>query len=737
MSSVKRLLYKAISLFSLCIGLTMLTSLGRCGQMETNVDPVTRYIHITYPVPANAPDEVVVRCFWSPADGSEWRPARVTPLLSETALRLVSSAEWQRWMRGELIERRAAGLERTVVFNPYPEAQEQGRVDVRFQVRIETPDGRVLATEETRLQADNSDVVYLEDWSQVMQRDAIASGEEGAEGKWIWRTGREPSVGMTFGNCLFGKGSSHPLPQLTFPLNLRGWYAIFVCTQPGYGIRLRLTGDERADTLASSRPFEEVLWRWCRMDRQHLVLKQSHTYTGFTDSQIDYVKLVPLSQETVKELEADYGGERDRLVVGYFEPYSWAFFENVSETLQHREPLVAFAEAGVDIVDIQIGRFGAKVVYESRIADQLLYSTIGDPLEGGTVPKTENVGRMQQFTNTLDAALRYARELGLFAHANFGATNCYPNSPLESEFARKHPEWRRGFALRYEVPEVQEYILSLCREALEIGAPGLSLDFCRYPEGIDQPETCNQFLRRLRRLLDEFGQARGKRVPLLIRFPAQGVRLWQNFDYRTWVREGLVDFLCPSNIQGRHHHFDIQPYVEAVRGTQCKLLPVVDGLGWGPTMPGLFLWRVWQIYEAGADGVYVYQADARVLGHPSDRRCMRLLGSRSAVRRWWERDRQWRSRRSKGIFLSLPLYPSEGYHSWERLRVWLEGIPMGEVEMYLDGQLISRYEGPPYVLGGEGYEADKVIPPGEHILLVRARDGEGWLEQQFTIRGAP
>ncbi len=728
---------KPILVVSLYIGLMALTSQGRCGQMTTQVDPITRYVHVTYAVPANAPDEVVVRCFWSPAGRDRWKPARVMPLLSETALRLTPSTEWQRWMRGELTERRSAGLERTLVFNPYPDAQQQGRVDVRFRIRIETPDGQVLATDECKVRADNTDVIYIEDWSRVIRRDAVAAEEEKAEGKWLWRTGVEPPAGATFGNCLFGKASGHPLPQLTFPLNLRGWYAVFVCTEPRFGIRLRLTGDERSDTLASSRPFEEVLWRWCRMDRQHLVLKQCHTYTGFTDSQVDYVKLVPLPDEKLRELEAEYGGEHDKMVAGYFEPYSWAFVEYISDTLQHRQPLTAYAEAGIDLVDIQVGRFGMKAVYESRVADQLLYSTMGDPLDGGIVPTTDNVGSMQQFTCTLDAELRYAREMGLSAHANFGATNCYPGTPLESDFSRKHPEWRRGSALRYEVPEVQEYILSLCREVLEIGATGLSLDFCRYPEGIDQPETCNQFLRRLRHLLDELGQARGRRIPLLIRFPAQGVRLWQNFDYRTWVREGLVDILCPSNIQGRHHHFDIQPYVEAVRGTPCKLLPVVDGLSWGPAMPGPFLWRVRQIYEAGADGVYVYQADARLLGLPSDRRCMRLLGSRSAVLRWWERDAQWRPRRSKGIYIAPPDYPSEGYHSWERLRVWLEGVPMGEVEMVLDGQLVNRLDAPPYVLGGEGYEFDRVIPPGEHVLRVRARDGDGWLEQQFTIRGAP
>jgi hypothetical protein len=408
----------------------------------------------------------------------------------------------------------------------------------------------------------------------------------------------------------------------------------------------------------------------------------------------------------------------------------------VQETLQHREPLAAFAEAGVQVVDMQLSRFGAKAFYESRITDQLLYATIGDPEPGDPNPRTDNVGRMQQYTNTLQSGLRYTRELGLGLHANFGASAAYPGTPLQSEITRRNPHWLRGSALKFELPEVQEYVLSIYREALELGANGLSIDFCRYPECIDAAETANTMLRRLRRLADTFGEKRKRHIPILARFPAKGVRLWDRFDYRAWAREGLVDYLCPSNIQGRHIHFDIHPYVEAVRGARCKLLPCVDGLDWGPEMPGLFLWRVRQLYDAGVDGIYVYQADARVLGAPDDRRCMRLLGSRSAVRRWWEEEARLRPARSKGIYLTFPSSPDPFYHGWQRLRVWLEGVRMGEVEMYLDGRLVCQYDGPPYVLGREEYESEGVIPPGEHELRVRAQDGDGWLEQRFMIRGA-
>ena len=77
-----------------------------------------------------------------------------------------------------------------------------------------------------------------------------------------------------------------------------------------------------------------------------------------------------------------------------------------------------------------------------------------------------------------------------------------------------------------------------------------------------------------------------------------------------------------------------------------------------------------------------------------------------------------------------------GYHGWQRLRVWTDGIEWGLIELYLDGKLVGRCNGPPYLLGTEDYSADGVIPPGRHALRIRARDGDGWLERTFEINGA-
>lgn len=724
---------RRVLLFLACWLLLSRVSLA-APEIRVRIDPLTRYAHFSYQVPDDAPEMVEVHCAWSAHSTNTWQPARVTPSVSETALNLVDDVLWSQWQAGHVTEQRAGGLTRTVVWNPYPEAQGAGRVDADFRIEILDEAERKLASHTVRVRLDNSDVLFLEDWTRVLQPDKIGRPALPGERKWSFETDLAADLGVTLGNSLRGFYTADiQLPSLTWPLDLRGWYAIYVRTRPHYGIRLRLTGDERADMLSSWKANEEVLWRWCRMDRQHLVISQPHSHTGYVEGQVDYVKLVPLDTQQVNALQAPQRHEHDRLLACYYEPYSWAFVEDVQSTLMHREPLAAFAEAGAKIVDIQLGRFGSKANYESRLLDRIDGDTLGDPIDG-VVPTTPNVAKMQHYTNMFQACLRYAPELGMRPHANFGATACYRDTLAQGDFSKQHPEWMRGDALRYEVPEVREHILRVYQEALEIGAEAVSIDFCRYPEGIDTAETCTEFLRALRELTNQSGQSRNIKIPILIRFPAHGVRLADRFDYATWLKEDLVDFLCPSNIQGRHMHFDIAPYVAAMGHSPCQLLPVVDGLSWGTDMPGPFLWRVRSLFRAGVDGIYVYQADGRILSsRPGYRRCMQLLGSTRAVDAWWADDERQRSGRSKGIYLNYSETGGWNFHNYERGRVWLEGVPLGEVEMLLDGKPLAHYASPPYVVGSEEYDSDQVLSSGPHELTVRARDGQGWIERTFAV----
>jgi hypothetical protein len=478
----------------------------------------------------------------------------------------------------------------------------------------------------------------------------------------------------------------------------------------------------------------ETFWRCTDMTRQHLVIKQPYStvyeYEDEYRAHLDSVRMVPLRPELVDQLNSQWKADGEkRIVAGYNEPYSWAFYENIQSPLQHWEPLLAFAEAGVDIIDTQMGRGGCHMVNETRVGSQLIADTMGDPVRG-KVPRTSNVGRMQQYTNMLATQLGYARKLGMKFHANLGATNCYVGTPLESDFSKQHPEWRTGSQLRYDIPEVRQFILARLEEALQIGAEGLSIDWCRYPYSITDRETVTDFFRKLHLLINNYGK--DSHIDILTRFPARGVPCWEFMDYNTWVKEELIDFLCPSNIQGRHLNFDISEYLEAVRGSKTKLLPCVDALGWGLPKPGLWLLRILECYEAGSDGVYIYQCDSPVLSSPETRRYASIIGSVNSLKRWRGIEDSKQSEYSRGIYINPPNREGK-YHPWERIRLWIEGIKPEIVELLVDGQIINTYQSPPYILASEDRSDDHAAKSGKHILEVRAKHKEGWLEQEFSV----
>lgn len=682
-----------------------------------STDPVTRYAHATYPVPADAGDCVTVECAWSP-NGEAWAPAAVLPHVSDSARRFIAPSEWDAaTQHGVIQEHFAAGTSRTLVLNPFASAMPpSGSAMVRIRVKSED---LVLAESVTHLALDNANVILANDWSRIIQRDALAAGGDAWE-----MADRE---GQSVLHCP-RKGLA--LPQLTYPLDLSGAYALFVALPPGLGaIELRLSGDDRCQYFENHMPGQECFWRWADMTRQHLVIRQPHRTIGMHEDEflahLAYVRLVPLTDDEVDELEQLWRADGPRKqVFGYNEPYSWAFHEDVQHNLQHREPLLAFREGRVDVVDVNIGRVGMKSVFESRVGDQLVYSTHGDAVRGKT-PITDNVGRMQQYTNTLAAQLRHARDLGLQAYANLGATRCYAGSDLEAEISANHPEWRIDDRMDYEVPEVRAHALALLEEALQIGAKGISIGWCRYPHSLRHPDTATGFLRELRALTQRY-----ENVPVLVHFPAHGVYQAEHMDYRRWIDEALVDVLCPATITQLGYGFPLDDYVAAAAGSGILVCPGLNAsaIDW----PGGWYERLDSYYRAGADGVYVYQCDKPAVRNAAARRCLSLFGSPQALQRWRRREANEQQRYSRNVYVLPPPNSRGVYGTACPLQLWVEGMTAKRVDLAWDSGQTRSFSRPPYF-----YEfqpaAEGGVQPGARLLEVVVEAEEGTFSRRFEI----
>ena len=123
-----------------------------------------------------------------------------------------------------------------------------------------------------------------------------------------------------------------------------------------------------------------------------------------------------------------------------------------------------------------------------------------------------------------------------------GAKGKYPKSDV------RYWSWS---ALDYAFPEVREHKFAyLAKTCAQYVPDGLELDFFRHPAYFKQGEEAKnlpvmtEFVRRIRKRLDEIGKAHGKPILLIARLadtPEKSVKM--GLDGPTWLQERLLDVL--------------------------------------------------------------------------------------------------------------------------------------------------------------------------------------------------
>ncbi|MEM7656129.1 MAG: hypothetical protein AAF399_08375 [Bacteroidota bacterium] len=167
--------------------------------------------------------------------------------------------------------------------------------------------------------------------------------------------------------------------------------------------------------------------------------------------------------------------------------------------------------------------------------------------------------------NPMAKRLAMARSYDLEILLNFRINDVHWGGPtpakpeLQSEFWLNHPEyyvnpsgtkWKDG-ALNVAIPEVQEYLLQFYKEAVNLfDNDGILIDMMRNPTlfppgtGWENRGHMTEFLHKVRQILDQSvasGEARpvlGIKVPPTLAYCER-----EGMDVRTWMEEGLVDFI--------------------------------------------------------------------------------------------------------------------------------------------------------------------------------------------------
>ncbi|MDA1056026.1 MAG: hypothetical protein O3C40_37065 [Planctomycetota bacterium] len=151
--------------------------------------------------------------------------------------------------------------------------------------------------------------------------------------------------------------------------------------------------------------------------------------------------------------------------------------------------------------------------------------------------------------------------------------------------AKQHPEWTiLGTAYNYALDDVRKAMLAFDKEVLDAyDVDGIEYDYLRWchmfkpGEGRQNAHLLNDFTRQTRKLLDDAAARRGcKRLLLGVRVPQTiGECDYLGFDLATWIREGLVDYVVPSDFMHTDTNMKTEDFVKLAKGTACKIYPAI------------------------------------------------------------------------------------------------------------------------------------------------------------------
>ena len=319
---------------------------------------------------------------------------------------------------------------------------------------------------------------------------------------------------------------------------------------------------------------------------------------------------------------------------------------------------------------------GSRVNYPSQVSE-LIGEGLAEFPRRGDRQAYETLRRFaDRGVNLTEAVAAACREAGMLCYASMRMNGDYAKSAdgdlnqrqFNSTFWWKNPDKRvRGAKgedktkLSYAFPEVRAFKLGILREVAVTAVDGVNLDFLRHPPffGYDEPllqafrekygedartvkptdprwldlrcEVMTGFVGALRRLLDEAGAKRGRRLGLSVRVDWREYRAW-GCDLERWLKAGWLDYVVIAQHTLGGYEFDLRPFVAMAQGTGCAVYfgeeAVLSGhdltakedrlIAAGQLVrpkrdrvsPEQYRTRAAQWYEAGADGVHLFNTYA-------------------------------------------------------------------------------------------------------------------------------
>lgn len=225
----------------------------------------------------------------------------------------------------------------------------------------------------------------------------------------------------------------------------------------------------------------------------------------------------------------------------------------------------------------------------------------------------------------VDLYIERCHRHGMRFMAGFRMNDRHPHK--KGRFQEEHPEWQiwpdggkyeRG-AMDFSHIEVREWMLNIAAEVLDkYGVDGIELDYMRWchmflpSKAKEQAYLLTEYMRGIRKFLDEDGLKRGRKLLIGVRVP-QRLREAEELgcDLNAWIGEGLVDYICPSDFMYTDFNAPYEEFTELAGASGCtiypSLHPMISQLITGAVLSRAQYRAVTErLHAAGADGISLY-----------------------------------------------------------------------------------------------------------------------------------
>ena len=232
------------------------------------------------------------------------------------------------------------------------------------------------------------------------------------------------------------------------------------------------------------------------------------------------------------------------------------------------------------------------------------------------------VSMMDAGITPLEVLIEQTHKRGMEFIAKFRMNDRHGNGDQGARFILDNPSWQlEEFpgGQDFSFAPVRDYVFSVADEVVDrFDVDGLLFNYIRhghcFPTDVarDRQLVMTGFLRRIREMLDQRGAQQRKTLTLGVMIP-QRLEECHNlgFDLPTWVREGIVDYICPCDFGFPDFNAPYEEFSQLTRASDCMLYPALSPMmcrADDKTMLTSESYRALaqNFYGAGADGVSVF-----------------------------------------------------------------------------------------------------------------------------------